>query len=60
MGIRTDKGYTPKKRGSRQKRTGKLILIATEGKNQTETQYFFDMGKEHKSLFGCRIPLSHS
>ena len=47
MGIRTDKGYTPKKRGSRQKRTGRLILIATEGKNQTETLYFFDMGKEH-------------
>ena len=53
MRIRTEKGYTPKKRGSRQRRTRRLIVIATEGKNQTETHYFLDIGKEQnlKILF---------
>ncbi|MCF0238755.1 MAG: hypothetical protein HUK24_09155, partial [Sphaerochaetaceae bacterium] len=33
-------GYIPKKRNSGLRKTKKIILITTEGNNQTETNYF--------------------
>ena len=44
--------YKAKKRNSRNRKRRRLILLATEGKNKTETNYFSSFSnKEYKFLF---------
>lgn len=47
MGLRSERGYRRKERNSyvRERRT--VVLIAAEGSNKTETQYFRDFAREY-------------
>jgi len=45
MGVKPSNGYKRKQRNSGTRVRKSVVLIATEGKNQTETLYFKDMAK---------------
>lgn len=47
MKTRGKAGYRAKKRNAHSRERRSTILIAAEGKNQTETQYFRDFAKEY-------------
>lgn len=40
-------GYTPKKRNSYARKRSSIVLVATEGKNETETRYLKDFVKAY-------------
>lgn len=42
--------YRPKKRNSYTRRRNSIILIAAEGKNKTETQYFQDLSRDRNVI----------
>lgn len=46
MGIKPSNGYKRKQRNSGTRSRKAIVLLATEGRNQTETLYFKDMAKE--------------
>ena len=48
MAMTRPKGYQAKKRNSGDRNRRSLLLIAAEGKNKTETQYFRDFAKAHR------------
>lgn len=50
MKTRGKAGYRAKKRNAHSRERRSTILIAAEGKNQTETQYFRDFAKEYGKL----------
>ena len=50
MAMKGRKGYDPKKRGSSNRKRKNIILLATEGKNKTETKYFRDYGKAKSKI----------
>lgn len=45
MAVKSGNGYARKQRNSGSRKRKSVVLLATEGKNQTETQYFKDMAK---------------
>lgn len=48
--MRKKAGYQPKKRNAHSRERRSVILLATEGKNQTETQYFRDFSGEFNKI----------
>ena len=44
-------GYTPKKRDSYKRKRQAIILISTEGKNQTETNYLRDFANRNVRIY---------
>lgn len=45
MVMKNSRGYRPKQRNSGKRKRKRVILLATEGKNKTETQYFSEFAK---------------
>ncbi len=48
MAMTGRKGYEAKRRNSGERKRRSIILIAAEGRNKTETQYFKDFAKDRK------------
>lgn len=59
MGMSKSRGYQPKKRGQVKRERRSVIVLSTEGKNETETNYFKEFGKAKNRIirFAPGIPI---